>query len=327
MSVTLNITPLASLRLIAAARLPCAEAPNFWQSEPCPATLWSRRNARHMLQLCCLHDQHGAARSMERCLSGKPCQASAPGVRVLPHHDCALCRGGQPLSTGCTRDVHADPGLGSGVIPSIDPRRELQAVIGVLDAEVVPLLRKCSLAGHAEYKTHNEASSHPCSGLTAACLAAFEATFRDSPSVCAQCLKVRSGSCYRRSTCLILLSRVRRHGVMASLGAHSASASCVQALLGSSAVADYISTAVLLVLHPLAQNVPLLNAQIFAKHPAAADMLLDILSDRGFSGAYIVNERIVPARINPDTWKVENEIDLIHKFRRARHRCALLAVD
>ena len=47
----------------------------------------------------------------------------------------------------------------------------------------------------------------------------------------------------------------------------------------------------------------------------AADMLLDILSDRGFSGAYIVNERIIPARINPDTWNVENETDLIHKFR------------
>ena len=36
-----------------------------------------------------------------------------------------------------------------------------QAVIGVLDAEVVPLLRKCSLAGHAEYKTHNKASALP----------------------------------------------------------------------------------------------------------------------------------------------------------------------
>ena len=33
-----------------------------------------------------------------------------------------------------------------------------QEVIGLLDAEVVPLLRKCSLAGHAEYKTNNEAS-------------------------------------------------------------------------------------------------------------------------------------------------------------------------
>ncbi len=34
----------------------------------------------------------------------------------------------------------------------------------MLDAEVVPLLRKCSLAGHAEYKTHNEASA-PFPGL------------------------------------------------------------------------------------------------------------------------------------------------------------------
>jgi hypothetical protein len=44
-------------------------------------------------------------------------------------------------------------------------------------------------------------------------------------------------------------------------------------------------------------------------------MLLDILSDRGFSGAYIVNERIIPARIDPDTWEVKNEVNLIHKFR------------
>ena len=58
-----------------------------------------------------------------------------------------------------------------------------------------------------------------------------------------------------------------------------------------------------------------LRVQIFAQHPVAADMLLGILSDRGFSGAYIVNERIVPARINPDIWKVEIEIDLIHKHR------------
>ena len=57
------------------------------------------------------------------------------------------------------------------------------------------------------------------------------------------------------------------------------------------------------------------GVQIFAEHPVAADMLLDILSDRGFSGAYIVNERIIPARIDPDTWQVVNEIDLIHKFR------------
>ena len=53
----------------------------------------------------------------------------------------------------------------------------------------------------------------------------------------------------------------------------------------------------------------------------AADMLLDILSDRGFSGAYIVNERIIPARIDPDTWQVVNEVDLIHKFRCGARTC------
>jgi hypothetical protein len=39
--------------------------------------------------------------------------------------------------------------------------RNAQKVIGVLDTEVVPLLRKCSLAGHAEYKTHNEVPKPP----------------------------------------------------------------------------------------------------------------------------------------------------------------------
>ena len=56
-------------------------------------------------------------------------------------------------------------------------------------------------------------------------------------------------------------------------------------------------------------------SQIFMEHPAAADMLLDILTDRGFSGSYIVNERIIPARIDPDTWQVVNDINYIHKFR------------
>lgn len=34
-------------------------------------------------------------------------------------------------------------------------------VIKVLDAEVIPLLRKCSLAGHAEFKTTNPVSAKP----------------------------------------------------------------------------------------------------------------------------------------------------------------------
>ena len=47
--------------------------------------------------------------------------------------------------------------------------RAWQAVISMLDAEVVPLLRKCSLAGHAEYKTHNEASTEPQPQTATAC--------------------------------------------------------------------------------------------------------------------------------------------------------------
>lgn len=83
-------------------------------------------------------------------------------------------------------------------------------VLGIIDDEVVPLLRKCSLAGHAEYKTQNE---------------------------------------------------------------------------------------------------------VFSAHAGAPDMLLDVLSDRGFSGSHIVNERVVPARVDPETWVIINQIDKIHKFR------------
>jgi len=122
-------------------------------------TVWSQRNARHMLQLRCFHVFHRAARSMERCLSSKPpSKRPRRAWRVLQHHDCALCRAFSH-STGRTRDVHADPGFGLSNHGNADPYRERQAVIGLLDAEVVPLLRKCSLAGHAEYKTHNEAST------------------------------------------------------------------------------------------------------------------------------------------------------------------------
>jgi len=55
--------------------------------------------------------------------------------------------------------------------------------------------------------------------------------------------------------------------------------------------------------------------EVFSKHAVAPDMLLDVLSDRGFSGSHIVNERIVPARVDPDTWAIVNQVDRIHKFR------------
>lgn len=60
--------------------------------------------------------------------------------------------------------------------------------------------------------------------------------------------------------------------------------------------------------------VPLL-AQLFRRNPAAPDMLLDILSDRGFSGSYILNERVMPARLNRETFEIENDVTYIHKFR------------
>lgn len=83
-------------------------------------------------------------------------------------------------------------------------------ILAIIDAEVVPLLRKCSLAGHAEFKTRDE---------------------------------------------------------------------------------------------------------VFTDNEMAPDMLLDVLSDRGFSGSHIINERIIPARVNPDTWEIVNHTDFIHKFR------------
>lgn len=58
-----------------------------------------------------------------------------------------------------------------------------------------------------------------------------------------------------------------------------------------------------------------LLAQLFRRSPAAPDMLLDILSDRGFSGSYILNERIMPARLNRETFEIENDVTYIHKFR------------
>lgn len=36
---------------------------------------------------------------------------------------------------------------------------------------------------------------------------------------------------------------------------------------------------------------------LFGEHPQASDMLIDILTDRGFSVAHSVEERAVPVRI------------------------------
>ena len=36
---------------------------------------------------------------------------------------------------------------------------------------------------------------------------------------------------------------------------------------------------------------------VFSDNELAPDMLLDVLSDRGFSGSHVINERIIPAKV------------------------------
>ena len=36
---------------------------------------------------------------------------------------------------------------------------------------------------------------------------------------------------------------------------------------------------------------------VFSDNDVAPDMLLDVLSDRGFSGSHVTNERIIPAKV------------------------------
>ena len=37
---------------------------------------------------------------------------------------------------------------------------------------------------------------------------------------------------------------------------------------------------------------------VFSDNELAPDMLLDVLSDRGFSGSHVINERIIPVKVN-----------------------------
>ena len=47
----------------------------------------------------------------------------------------------------------------------------------------------------------------------------------------------------------------------------------------------------------------------------AVDMLIDVLSDRGFSVAHSGEERVVPERVDLKTGEVESRVELVHKFR------------
>ena len=57
--------------------------------------------------------------------------------------------------------------------------------------------------------------------------------------------------------------------------------------------------------------------QLFNEHSLAADMLMDILTDRGFATAYDVIEQVVPARVNLQTGEIENRYEYLHHFRSA----------
>lgn len=54
---------------------------------------------------------------------------------------------------------------------------------------------------------------------------------------------------------------------------------------------------------------------IFAEHPIAADMFIDVLTDRGFSVAHVVDELIVPVSVDLQTGKVETRVDRVNHFR------------
>lgn len=55
--------------------------------------------------------------------------------------------------------------------------------------------------------------------------------------------------------------------------------------------------------------------RLFSDHPTAVDMLIDVLSDRGFSVAYVLDEQVVPKRINQKTGEITNDIEPVHHFR------------
>lgn len=56
---------------------------------------------------------------------------------------------------------------------------------------------------------------------------------------------------------------------------------------------------------------------LFSEAPIAADMLMDILTDRGFATAYFVDEQVVPYKINLDTGEILNRYEYLHHFRCA----------
>ena len=54
---------------------------------------------------------------------------------------------------------------------------------------------------------------------------------------------------------------------------------------------------------------------IFTEHPLAADMLMDVLTDRGFATTYFKDEQIVPESVDLRTGQIRNRYEYLHHFR------------
>lgn len=54
---------------------------------------------------------------------------------------------------------------------------------------------------------------------------------------------------------------------------------------------------------------------LFSQYPIAADMLMDILTDRGFATAYFMDEQVVPASVDLQTGEIRNRYEYMHHFR------------
>ena len=54
---------------------------------------------------------------------------------------------------------------------------------------------------------------------------------------------------------------------------------------------------------------------LFSNFPIAADMLMDILTDRGFATAYFMDEQVVPDSVDLKTGEVRNRYEYMHHFR------------
>lgn len=57
------------------------------------------------------------------------------------------------------------------------------------------------------------------------------------------------------------------------------------------------------------------RSSFFTENPIAIDMLVDILTDRGFHVCYIREDSAVPERVDPKTGAVTTILKPCHKFR------------